>query len=205
MKEIAPGVWHWTAMHTNIGSDVDSYYLAHEGAVIDPMEPEGGVERIGKIAPPAEVLLTSRHHYRAGAAFRKAYGIPVRCHRAGLHEFMQGEEVEPFEFGDRLAGGIEAIEVGALTPEETAFYANREGGILSIGDAVIRWGPGGPLGFVPDKYIGDDPDAVKRAIRKSLARLLDREFEILLLAHGDPIVGGARDALRAFVLAGDAT
>jgi hypothetical protein len=128
----------------------------------------------------------------------------VRCHRAGLHEFTQGEPIEPFEFGDRFAGGVEAVEVAALCPEETALHVDRNGGILALGDSVIRWEPKGPVGFVPDKYMGDDPAAVKQGLRKSLGRILDRDFGTLLLAHGEPIVGGGKEALRALVEGGDA-
>ena len=200
MKEIAPGVWHWTAHHEGIGTDVHSYFLAPEGVVIDPMKPAQGVERIEAIAPPEEVVLTNRHHYRGSGAFRETCGISVRCHRAGMHEFTKGEEVDPFEFGDRFAGGVEAIEVGVLCPEETALYAEREGGLLALGDCVVRWEPLGPLVFVPDEHLGDDPASVKKGLRASLARILDeRDVDVLLLAHGQPVVGGGGDALRAFV------
>ena len=202
MKEIAPGVWHWTVHHPRIGADVHSYFLSHEGILIDPMEPDGGVRRAGEIAAPGEILLTNRHHYRASGAFRAAYGIPVRCHRAGLHEFTKGEEVEPFDFGDRFGGGVEAIEVGALCPEETAFHVDREGGILALGDSVVRWEPKGPIGFVPDRHMGDDPAAVKKGLREALVRILDRDFGILLFAHGEPIVGGGKEALRILVEGG---
>ena len=45
----------------------------------------------------------------------------------------------------------------------------------------------------------DDPEETKEQLRASYRRLLGLEFDLLLLAHGDPIVGGAHDALAAFV------
>jgi len=51
---------------------------------------------------------------------------------------------------------------------------------------------------VPDRLIGDDPEQVKRAILERVAALLDEDFDHLLFAHGDPIVGGGKEALRAF-------
>jgi hypothetical protein len=195
MKEIAPGVWSWSARHPGIGAEVHSCFLAAEGLLIDPMEPPGGVDRIGEIAPPAAILLTNRHHYRASGRFREAYGVPVRCHRAGLHEFTKGEVVEPFEFGDRFAGGALAVPIGALCPEETAFAVDREGGIVALGDSVVRWEPRGPLGFVPDVHMGEEPDAVKRGLAESLRRLLERPCTTLVLAHGEPITPGGREAL----------
>jgi len=52
---------------------------------------------------------------------------------------------------------------------------------------------------VPDFLLGDDPEAVKAQLRERLAALLDLEFDTLLLAHGEPVVGGGRDALRRFL------
>ena len=49
---------------------------------------------------------------------------------------------------------------------------------------------------MPDRYI-DDVGAEKQAIREGLARLAaELDFEHLLLAHGDPIVGDGRELLR---------
>ena len=198
MKEIAPGVWHWAVRHPKIGAEVDSYFLSREGLLIDPLMPTEGIERIGELGPPTAILLTNRHHYRDSGAFREVYGVPVRCHRLGLHEFTEGQEIEAFDFGDTF-GAAEALEVGALCPEETAFYVDREVGVISLGDSVVRWDPDGPLVFVPDRHLGDDPAAVKEGLTASLGRLLDRDFEILLLAHGAPVASGGKEALRDFL------
>ncbi len=46
----------------------------------------------------------------------------------------------------------------------------------------------------------DDPEETKQSLREAYSRLLelDLDFDILLLAHGRPWVGGAKDALRRF-------
>ena len=56
-----------------------------------------------------------------------------------------------------------------------------------------------PLSFVPDEYMGPDPEAVKAGLRESYERLLERDFDHLLLAHGNPWVGGGKAALQAFL------
>jgi hypothetical protein len=72
------------------------------------------------------------------------------------------------------------------------------GGILSVGDAIVR--ARGKLGFVPDEYMGDDPEGVKRGLRKAfLKHLRKHEFDHLLFAHGAPWVGGARAGLERFL------
>lgn len=196
MNEIVPGILHWTAFHEGIGFDVSSYFVERGATLIDPMLPPGGVETF-RGREPEVILLTNRHHYRHSDRFAAEFGCPVRCHEAGLHEFEGGPPVEGFSFGDDVANGILALEVGALTPEETAFHVDAGPRALSFGDAVINE-PGGGLGFVPDKYIGDDPEGVKEGLRESFRRLLAHDFDALLIAHGAPIAKGGKAALLQF-------
>ena len=44
----------------------------------------------------------------------------------------------------------------------------------------------------------DDPEETKAGLRKAYRRLLDLDFDHLLLAHGDPVVTSGKEALRAF-------
>lgn len=197
MNEIAPGIHHWTALHPRIGLEVSSYYLEPAGTLIDPMlPPDGGVEALpGR--QPERIVLTNRHHHRDSDAFVEAFGCAVLCHEAGLHEFEGGPEVEGFAFGDRLAEGIVAHEVGVICPEETALEIDLAGGSLALADAVIRYG--GELRFVTDDLLGDDPAAIKAGLLGALSPLAELDPDTLLLAHGDPLVGGGGEALRRFV------
>lgn len=47
--------------------------------------------------------------------------------------------------------------------------------------------------------MGDDPEAVKDGLRAAYRGLLDLPWDTLLLAHGNPVVGGAKTALRSFL------
>ena len=199
MRQILPGLYHWTTFHEGIQHDVDSYFVtAVEPAVlIDPRIPAEGLEWFERRPRPEHVYLTNRHHYRQSDRFEKAFGSKVWCHRDGLHEFKKGQKVAAFEHGDKLPGGVLAIEVGVLCPEETALHVPRSGGILCVGDALIRHGS--RLGFVPDEYLGEDPERVKRGLCRIFRNLLRRKFDHLLLAHGRPIRGGAKEKLGAFL------
>lgn len=198
MNELQPGLLHWTAYHEGIGSDVHSAFHVPSGTLVDPMVPLGGHEAIERHGHPERIVLTSRHHYRHSDHFREAYGCPVLCHEAGLHEFEGGPPVEGFAFGDELAPGVRALEVGVLTPEETALHIAAGDGALTLADAAIR-GPHGELGFVPDELLGDDPLAIRAGLREAFRRLCEQEeFDTLLLAHADPIVHGGRSALWTF-------
>jgi hypothetical protein len=197
MEEIAPGVLHWTAYRDTIGQDVHSYYDLASGTVLDPMVPPEGFDALRE-RPVHRIVLTNRHHYRQADAFRERFGCPVLCHEAGLHEFADGA-VEGFAFGDELAPGVRAYEVGVLTPEETAVALEAGGsGALAFADAVIR-DTSGALAFVPDGFLGDDPDAIRKGLRSAFERLAgELRFNALLMAHGEPQSSGGREALEAF-------
>jgi hypothetical protein len=198
MNEVLPGVLHWTTLHEGIGQPVHSHYAVESGALIDPRVPEGGVEDVARYGRPERILLSNRHHLRHGERFAAAFGCPIRCHEAGLHEFRDGPDVQGFRFGDEVAPGVRALEMGAITPEDTVFHLAAGPGALLFADGLIRRGDGA-LVYVPDRLMGDDPEGVRRGLHASLRRLLDEDFDALLFAHGDPMPSGGREALRRFV------
>jgi glyoxylase-like metal-dependent hydrolase (beta-lactamase superfamily II) len=198
MNEVLPGVLHWTTHHEGIGTEVHSHFAVESAALIDPRVPDGGIEEIARYGRPERILLSNRHHLRHSERFADAFGCPIRCHEAGLWEFDDGPDVRPFRFGDEVAPGITALEMGALTPEDTVFRLQAGPGALLFADGLIR-GRDGALAFVPDSLMGDDPEGVRRGLLASLRRLLAEEFDALLFAHGEPMAEGGHRALRAFV------
>ena len=197
MVEIAPGLWHWTARRGSIGADVSSYYLERERVQIDPMIPPDGLEWFEQHGAPEHTILTNRHHDRDAWRVHEAFGSTVHCIRNGLYELEDRGPVEAFDFGDELPGGIYVHEVGAICPDETALYIPRRGA-LACADGVVRWRGDDELQFVPD-FLMDEPEQTKQRLRDAYRGLLELDFDLLLLAHGDPIVRDAHGALRAFV------
>jgi hypothetical protein len=197
MIEIAPDVWHWTARRESIGSDVSSYYLESERVLIDPMIPPAGLEWFDQRGAPEHAVLTNRHHDRDAWRLREAFGCVVHCIENGVYELAGRGPVEPFRFGDELPGEIFVHEVDAICPDETALHIPRHRA-LACADGVVRWRSGDELQFVPD-YLMDKPEHTKQGLRDAYRRLLDLDFDLLLLAHGEPVVGDAREALLSFV------
>lgn len=196
MREISEGIVHWTAEHPNIGQRVSSYLVVPAATLIDPLLPDEGLDGIESVVRPERIVLTNRHHVRDVVAIVDAFGCSVHVHERGTATFS-GLDVAPetFAFGDEITPGITALEVGSITPEETALRIDAGDGALAFADGLID--VGGRVGFVPDHLLGDDPEAVKTGLRAAAARLLDERFAHLLFAHGDPIVGDGREALRA--------
>jgi glyoxylase-like metal-dependent hydrolase (beta-lactamase superfamily II) len=192
MQELAPGIQHWTARHPNIGSDVSSYWLPDVGVLIDPLDVPEDVSDVHT------VVLTNRHHRRSSLEARERFGASVHVPWAGMHDW-EGEPVEAYEPGDVLADGAVTVhEVGAICPDESALHIPSVSA-LAVADGVIRYG--GELGFVPDSLM-DDPEDTKQGLKEAYARLADDlDFENLLVAHGEPIAGDARDKLREFATA----
>jgi hypothetical protein len=206
VREIAPGLFHWTAFHEGIHSEVSSYFVSESGVLIDPLLPSGGfggetdpLEWLAQHGPPTAILLTNRHHYRHSGRIAQAFEVTVHASEPGMHEFSAEQRVQPFHFGDRLTGGVIAHEVDAICPDETALQVPSVRAV-ALADGLVRSSaPDGPLGFVPDWLMGDDPAAVKEGLHDSYSRLLTLDFDHLLLAHGLPAVGDGKERLRSFL------
>jgi hypothetical protein len=197
VEEVAPGLWHWKALRESIRSEVSSYYLASERVVLDPMLPEEGLDWFEEHGRPEHVVLTCRHHDRDAWTLREAFGCTVHVVASGAHELEGRGPVETFAWGDELPGGLHAEEVDAISPDETALFipAHRA---LAVADGAVRWPGREGLSFVPDDFM-DDPERTKAGLRAAFRRLLELDFDLLLLAHGGPVAEGAKDELRALV------
>jgi hypothetical protein len=194
MQEITPGISYWTAVHPNHGHEVSSYWLTDLRVLLDPLDVPREVEGV------EEIVLSNRHHRRSAFEARERFGATVHVPRVGLHEFDPDDPIEPYDFGETIAGGaIVPYQVTELWPDDGALHIPSVRA-LAIADTVVHYGP--QLRFVSDNLMGD-PKAERRGIREGLGRLVEElDFDHLLLAHGPPIAGDGRDRLREFAAAG---
>ena len=194
MQEISEGLWHWAAPHPKIRWEVSSYYLASERVLVDPLLPPGGLDWFEQMgAPPEHVLLSCRHHDRDAWEFVEAYGTEVHCVDVGAYELDGRGPVTTFSFGDQLPGGVVVHRVNAISPDECALHIPAHEALVCA-DGAIRSEEDDPLEFVPDALM-DDPEETKAGLRAAFAKLLELDFERLLLAHGPPVVTGGKRAL----------
>ena len=196
MREILPGLWHWTTFHDGIGARVSSYYLVPAGALVDPRVPEDGLDAFAGLPRPQQVVLTSGLHRRHATDFVDAFGCTIRASREALARLDGGLDAVPYRDAEEVAPGVTAIEIGSLASDEYALHIAVAEGAIAFADGLVRYA--GTLGFVPDALLGDDPVAVKRGLRDAFRGLLTRDFDHLLFAHGEPLVGGGKAALREF-------
>ena len=196
MRELITGLWYWATEHPNLGQDVSSYYVADAAAVLDPMVPDEGLAAFDGLPVPEHVILSCRHHDRDHARFVEAFGASFHVSEQGVHEYP-GEDVRAYGVGDQIVPGITAVANGRIAPDDMVLRIDVEGGALAFADSLLH--TDGQIGFMPDGLLGEDPAQVRRDITDAVRGVLDQDFEHVLFAHGDPIVGGGHEALAEFV------
>lgn len=209
MRELLPGLFHWTAIHPKIGIEVSSYWIEERGVLIDPLVPvDVGLDWFAdRRVRPSAIVLSNRHHYRESGRFAERFACSVHGPSSGLHEFTHGEVVVGYDPDEELPGGLRAFEIDAICSDDMALHAPALRAI-AFADGVVRGGPHGArdgLGFVPDSLM-DDPETTKLGLLAACSRALaELEFDHVLLAHGDPIIDAGREALEDLVRCGGRT
>ncbi len=194
MRQIAPDVQTWSVHMADRGYDFNGFAVATEDGtiLIDPPEPsDEGWGAVDLLAPFVGVYITNRNHSRAAAAFRERYGTTVYVHEADAGKLEAGAD-ETVSGGERLPGDVEVVHVPGKSPGEIAFHLPHSNAVI-VGDVVIGV-PAGELSTYPEKVI-DDMDELHR----SAARLLEYDFDALLLCDGESIPQGGKQKLEEFV------
>lgn len=188
---ILPGVLHWTLDDDRIGGRSEAYALTNgaDTVLVDPLPLEA--DAVTVLGAVKYVVLTIQSHQRSAWRIRKQLRVPVFA-PAGA----QGLEEQPdywYEDGAELPGGLRAIHApGPCDASYALFLPSPDGrGIVLLGDLLVR-GDEGPLGFVPDAWQEAPRDA-----RRSAAKLLELELDVVLPGHGAPVLSGGRGAIRA--------
>jgi Metallo-beta-lactamase superfamily len=197
MREILPGLFHWTTVHEDINAPVSSYYVQAAGVVIDPRIPDEGLGAFGSLGTPQQIVLTTGLHLRHSEQFAQEFGIPIRAPLQARERLGDRVDFEPYGDADEIAPGVRAIEIDLLCPDEYALHVEVAEGALAIADGITNYGS---MGFFADDLLGAHPDRVKEGLRNAYRAQLGRDFDHLLFAHGDPIVGNGKAKLRDFVM-----
>ncbi len=214
VQELAPGLWHWTALHPEWkpsdaeegegwGHEVGCVYLeAPDSTVlIDPQVPaapeerkrflghlDADVERAGK---PVAVLLTVAAHERSAPELAERYSAEIWAHEREVERYGATAD-RPFPSGASLPGGVAAVdaafEVVLWIPAHAALVA---------GD-ILLGSDGGGVRVCPDSWLGPWSPA---DVRENLRPLLDLPIERILVSHGEPVLTGGRAALERALIA----
>ncbi len=195
MRQILPDIYTWRWFSEPHGYDFNGHLIVHpDGNIcIDPVEPgDDGLAEIGRLGV-ARIVITNRNHSRAANKVRARTGARTAIHPDdAAHAGDQGTELD-----DRLAvgdsiGPLKVIAAAGKSPGEVALHWP-ERRILFAGDAVIG-NPPGACGLLAERVM-DDP----ARLRDSVARLLELDFDTLLVGDGVPILEHAKARLAELV------
>lgn len=192
LAQIRPGLLIWQAYDAAVKADLFSTAIATESGVflVDPIQlADAPLAQMAKLGPIAAVIVTNANHLRAAPDYTKRFSVPLYAHRKSCPNVPLPEIVEVAD-GLRIGGELEAAVVEGAPPGEIALYHEADGGTLVIGDALINFDPYG-FTFLPEKYCEN-----AKQMRKSLLKLLRRNVERILFAHGMPILSRAHARLR---------
>ena len=191
MREIAPGLHHWTAPHPEYEPDAEpgspadwpeqvgsTLYQAPDASVfIDPQVPDGLWPALdGLVASrPVVVLTTIRFHGRSRDAVLARYdGVAVR-HDAPM------------------PAGVEALAFPRF--DETMYWLSGPQALVP-GDRVVGDGEGG-VRLCPASWLDYIPaGGTLEDLRANLRPLLDLPVEHVLCSHWNAVVGGGHAALE---------
>ena len=202
MREILPGIFTWGSTYADRPWDLNGYAIALTGGtvLIDPPAPEeADWQKLPK--PITTVVLTNRDHVRDAALFKTRYGAHIVAGKDEVPQFAPLTIDAVVQEGDLIGSALRVIHLPGKSPGEIALYigpayhaASRErGGILVLGDAIIG-NPPGALGLIPEEKL-DDP----KTLRESLPKILDYQFEVLLLCDGQPVSHDAKRKVSEFL------
>ena len=141
-------------------------------------------------------MLTNRHHDRDAWRLHEAFGASFTASTTASTSSRGVVRSSRSGSATSCRAASSSHEVDAICPDETALHipAHRA---LACADGVVRWRSDDELQFVPD-YLMDDPEQHKAGPARCLRGLLELDFDLLLLAHGQPILAGGKQALGAF-------
>jgi hypothetical protein len=204
-KELAPGLFHWTARHPEwhpgeFGAEVGSYAAVAdtELLLIDPLEPPDDLLR-----ERVSILITIGYHVRGAEELWKRWGgdVPVKIYgppQAGKR--LPAKAFTELKPGDEGPAGVRAFAIGRPVRGERPLWLPTHGA-LAFGDALVT-NPDGELRMWIQDPLNDDRAAFYRdRFVPTLAPLLELPVERVLVTHGAPVVEDAAAALRRAVAA----
>jgi len=190
IETLCPGVVFWRFYDSTIKAELFSTGLetASGNFLIDPIPLTGDLmNALASESKTAAIIITNENHERAAAFFAEELTVPIY---SAVKSIPGLAEIIPVTDNRPLAPGLTTVSIDGGPDGEITVLCEANGGTLVVGDALINFEPHG-FTFLPSKYCQD----FKKMCR-SLAKLLEYQFERILFAHGTPIVSGARQRLE---------
>jgi len=193
MKQVLPGMWQWSWFSEEKQLDFNGLFLMvgeHKILVDPPPMTADASMLIRRNGPVDYVIVTNRDHAREAATYQAEFKCQLQTPDADAAQ-MDLKPTRTYKDGELLPGGIWVIQLkDQKSPGESALFIPRGLGVLIVGDALIGK-PAGAVSMLPaEKYA----DAVKA--RDGLRRLLQYNFESLLVGDGASILAGGKQLVE---------
>jgi glyoxylase-like metal-dependent hydrolase (beta-lactamase superfamily II) len=192
MREITDGILTWAKLSERHGYDFNGFLIRDPGGniCVDPVEPtDAELDELAREGV-AHIVVTNRNHTRSANTVRARTGARTAIHAAdAAYAREQGTEIDRDLDVGASVGALVVVAAPGKSPGEVVLHwpARR---LLLVGDVVIG-NPPGACSVLPDRVM-DDP----ALLRASVHRLLDLDFDTLLVGDGESILHGARDRMR---------
>ena len=195
LTEVAPGLYRWTAIHPDAdpapeprspadwGPYVGSVAYAAPGALllVDPLVPADRPKLQAALdalvqghGQPVAILTTLKWHRRSRDELAKRYGATTSRAKEALPK------------------GVETVTIAGAG--ETMIWLPEPRALIP-GDRLLGDDAGG-LRLCPDSWLRYLPSRMRQAeLRRALRPLLDLPVELVLVAHGEPVLAHGRDAI----------
>jgi glyoxylase-like metal-dependent hydrolase (beta-lactamase superfamily II) len=197
MKPLLPGIWQWSWFSEEKQLNFNGLFLTvgEHRILVDPppLTADAGilVRRQGDVD---YIIVTNRDHAREAAACQKDFGCQLFVPEADAPQ-MDLKPSKTFKDGELLPGGIWVIHLqDQKSPGESALFLQQGKGVLIVGDALIGKPPGALSMLPPEKYA----DSAKA--KAGLRRLLNYQFDAILVGDGASILSGAKAAVEQAVV-----
>jgi hypothetical protein len=207
MKQLAKGLYRWTARHPDwhpsdaFGAEVAGFALVagDELLLVDPLLPDGQdalLDDLAGAATTTSILITIGYHVRSAAALSARYGATVHGPAQAGKRLGDGTPFALLEPGTPGPGGAVAHAIGKPRRGETPLWLPSHKAI-AFGDALVAT-PAGELRMWCQEPLDDRRRAFYRdRFAPTLEPLAEREPRRILPTHGPPILAGGAAALRA--------
>src|SRR5919198_1228513 len=187
LRDVAPGLWIWRLEHpawtpeTDWPPHVTSTCVESRGevAVLDPLAPRDNAEEIWArldARPPTLAVVLKPDHVRDVDLFVRRYAARAFGPALFWRHDIPETELEPIEPGRELPGGLVTLYEGRGRNETPLWLPEQRA--LVFADALTA--PESEL------LVWASP-AHEEAVLPALRALLELPFELVIVAHGEPV------------------
>ena len=213
MERLGDGLWRWTARHPEwhpgeFGAEVACFAAQAEETtlLVDPLLPEDddaaasvlhAIDAV--VADRVAILITIPYHVRSSEELWRRYGkdaeTTIHGHRACTKRLKDESAFREIEPGAPLPGGVSAHTIGKPRRYEMPLHLPSHDALV-FGDAIAET-EGRLVMWATDKVDAKVANFYRERFAPSLKPLLELRADNVLVTHGEPVLGGGTEALRA--------